>query len=77
MAELMDKAPTPKVGRPLKVDVTEMKALAEANPGRWVADTFTENEAASARRQFKKLGWKVATATAAQPGFRKVMVKSA
>jgi len=78
VAEVMKgDPPSNRVGRPFSVDVTEMRELALANPGKWVADTFTENEANSVRRQFKLMGWEVATVMANQPGYRKVMVRNA
>lgn len=65
-----------KPGRPVLVDITEMQKMVDDNPGYWVQETFTLNEAASVRRQFlKQKGYRVMTGKAEEPGKRIVMVK--
>lgn len=63
-------------GRPLSTDISEHKAMADANPGRWVSETYTQSSAMSARRQFLRAGYQVMTAKNETPGMRDVMVKS-
>jgi hypothetical protein len=64
-----------RVGRPPNVNVEHFKEMVEANPGQWVAETYSENNAASARRQFQSMGYQVMTAKAKKKGHRVVMVR--
>lgn len=65
-----------RVGRPPNVDITAFKEMVRNNPGQWVAETYSENDAASARRQFQALvGYQVMTAKAEQKGKRTVIVR--
>jgi len=65
-----------RVGRPPNVNIESFKQMVEAHPGQWVAETYNENGAASARRQFQALGYQVMTAKAKQKGKRTVMVRT-
>jgi hypothetical protein len=64
-----------RIGRPPNVNIDRFKEVVEANPGQWVAETYSENNAASARRQFQALGYQVMTAKAKAKGKRVVMVR--
>ena len=69
-----DYKPT-RIGRPPSVNIESFRTMVDAHPGQWVAETYTENNAASVRRQFQTLGYTVMTAKAKQKGRRTVMVK--
>jgi len=76
MPEVLGYNYTPKrIGRPPNVDITTFKEMVRNNPGQWVAETYSENNAASARRQFQALGYQVMTAKAKKKGHRVVMVR--
>ena len=62
-------------GRPPNVNIEHFKEVVEANPGQWVAETYSEKHAMSARRQFQQMGFKVMTSKAKKKGHRVVMVK--
>lgn len=75
MPELMGESfPKPKAGRPVRVDISAMRHLADSNPGQIVGDVFEERDAQSVRRQFQNLpGYKVMT-TKHESGSRRVLV---
>lgn len=77
MPEVLGANYKPKrVGRPPNVNIEYFKQMVEANPGQWVAETYSENNAASARRQFQAMGYQVMTAKAKKKGHRTVMVRT-
>jgi hypothetical protein len=76
MPEVLGANYKPKrVGRPPNVNINEFQQMVEAHPGEWVAETYSENNAASARRQFQSMGYQVMTAKAKKKGHRVVMVR--
>lgn len=76
MPELMDENYTPKTGRPPLVDITSMKKMADENPGRWIAEIYDDKNTASVRRQFMKLGKYDISVTKAEPGYKRIMVRT-
>lgn len=68
--------PTAKAGRPVRVDITPLKQMADDNPGEVVAETYDEKDAQSVRRQFLKMPeYRVMTTKAEDKSERVVMVK--
>lgn len=66
--------PKPKAGRPVRVDITEMKDLADEHPGQVVGHVFDERDAQSVRRQFTQLGGYKVMTTKHESGGRWVLV---
>jgi hypothetical protein len=77
MPEVMGQSFEPRrMGRPPSVDIRPLKEMVDNNPGYWVQEHYSSNDAASVRRQFQKLGgYKVTTAKSEIKGERVVMVK--
>lgn len=71
-----DFNPHKRKGRPPIVDITHFKRVVDSNPGSWVSDTFTFNEAQSVKRQFRMLGdYEVSVTKAEDPAKREVVVR--
>jgi hypothetical protein len=72
---LGDRFPTARAGRPVRVDINNLRMYADHNPGKVVSEDYDEKDAQSVRRQFLKLpGYKVMTAKTDEPGVRQVFV---
>ncbi len=68
--------PNKRKGRPYSVDISYFKTIVDNNPGKWVSDVFTPNEAASVRRQFSKFGdYEITSTKANEPGKREVVIR--
>ena len=77
MPEVMGRRfPKRKVGRPVRADISMIKAMADEFPGEVIGEVLSEADAQSVRRQFNKLpGYKVMTTRAVESGMRRVLVQ--
>lgn len=71
-----NKFPKQNVGRPVRADISLIKAMADKYPGQVIAEDLDEADAQSVRRQFVKMtGYKVMTTQSMEPGMRRVLVQ--
>lgn len=73
---LGDDFPKGRAGRPVRVDITPIKKMADEMPGQVIGEVLDEADAQSVRRQFLRMPeYKVMTSKHTQNGKRQVMVQ--